>query len=156
MIFHALSYGGAFPHALSYGICPLSYLCHIYLLLQSLSSPYSSPDWIIEYMELTSQDFRLSGFLCHVSNTAGAPRPGPQRRPGAVAVVSRPGRRRTEHTGGTARPQSGRDRWRGDAVDRRRSRSAAGLRPPSASGAAAVPPGLSPMDTQHGAPSCAS
>ncbi len=62
VFFHALSYGGAFSHALSYGICPLTYLCHIHLQLQSISSPYSPHEWIIEYMELTSQDFMLSGF----------------------------------------------------------------------------------------------
>ncbi len=56
---------GPFPlsHDLSYGICSLSNLCHTRLLLQLISSPYSPHDWIIEYMELTSQDFMLSGFL---------------------------------------------------------------------------------------------
>ena len=38
-------------------------------LLQSISSPYSPHDGIIKYMKLTSQDFILSVFLWHVSNT---------------------------------------------------------------------------------------
>ncbi len=76
---HALSYGGAFSHALSYSrishmsfVISLSYtILYIYrkTLLQLISSPYSPNDGIIEYMELTSQDFMLSGFLWHVSNT---------------------------------------------------------------------------------------
>jgi hypothetical protein len=73
-----------------------------------------------------------------------------------VRVVSHPGRPKAEHTGGTARPQGGQVSGGGDGVDRRRSCRAAGLRPPAAPWADADPPGLSPMDTQPGAPICAS
>ncbi len=70
----------------------------------------------------------------------GSP-PGPGPAPGGAAP---PGRSAAGTGGG------------GDGVVRRRSRRAAGLRPLAASESAVAPPGLSPMDTQHGAPSSAS
>ncbi len=88
------------------------------------------------------------------SGDGGAPRPGccggrvPWRkvpragRHGWCTPVAPPGRNlKAAGSGGG-----------GDRVDRRRSRRAARLRPLAASESDAAPPGLSPMDTQLGAP----
>ncbi len=73
---HALSYGGAFyPCPVIWQNQPYVH-CHISViyiyrktLVHLICYPYAPHDGIIEYMELTSQDFMLSGFLWHVSNT---------------------------------------------------------------------------------------
>jgi hypothetical protein len=84
----------------------------------------------------------------------GAPRPAAAGRVRWRWFV-RPGRQRggarraAPSSRDAAEPESG---GGGDGVDRRRSRSAAGLRPLVRSESATSPLGLSPMDTQLGAP----